>query len=128
MTASAELLQQVHGSTGGRLVSTQGRELPLRAVEVEADAGGGLARVVLRQTFSNPAAEPLQVAYRFPVPADGAVSGYAFRVGSRRVAGEVERREAARERFEQAVLEGRSAALIEAERANLPSPRAWMRS
>jgi len=96
MTASAALLQQVHGSTGGQLVSTQGLELPLRAVEIEADAGGGLARGVLRQTFSNPAAEPLQVAYRFPVPADGAVSGYAFRVGSRRVVGAVERREAAR--------------------------------
>src|SRR5262245_33514657 len=119
MTTSAALLQQVHGSTGGRLVSTQGLELPLRAVEVEAEAGGGLARVVLRQPFSNPAAEPLQVAYRFPLPADGAVSGYAFRVGTRRVVGEVDRREAARERFEQAVLEGRSAALIEAERANL---------
>src|SRR5262245_13050717 len=119
MTASAALLQQVHGSTGGRLVSTQGLHLPLRAVEVEADAGGGLARVVLRQTFANPAAEPLQVDYRFPVPADAAVSGYAFRVGGRRVVGEVDRREVARERFAQAVREGRSAALLEAERANL---------
>ncbi len=119
MTANAALSLRSHESTGGRLVSTEGQELPLRAVEIEAEAGGGLARVVLRQTFSNAAAEPLQVVYRFPLPADGAVSGYAFRIGDRRVVGEVERREAARERFEQAILEGRSAALIEAERANL---------
>jgi Ca-activated chloride channel family protein len=106
-------------SVGGRLVSTEGRELPLRAVEVEAEAGGGLARVMLRQTFANAAAEPLQVTYRFPLPADAAVSGYAFRIGARRVVGEVAPREAARERFEQAVLDGRSAALIEVERASL---------
>ena len=46
-------------SNGCRLVAADGRTLPLRAVDVLTDAGGGLARVRLRQIFANPYAEPL---------------------------------------------------------------------
>jgi Ca-activated chloride channel family protein len=75
--------------------------------------------VILSQRFENPHAETLAVTYRMPLPADGAVSGYAFRIGGRRIVGEVDRRAAARERFEQAVVEGRRAAIVEQERSSL---------
>jgi Ca-activated chloride channel family protein len=105
--------------TGGRLVSTTGRALPLLGSELRADAAGGLARVTLEQRFHNPYAEPLAVTYSLPLPADGAVSGFAFRIGDRRVVGEIDRRASARERFERALLEGRSAALLEQDRSSL---------
>jgi Ca-activated chloride channel family protein len=106
-------------ATGGRLVTPDGRVLPLRGVSVTAEAGGGLARVVLEQRFHNPYPEPLHVTYLLPLPVDGVVSGFAFRVGERRVVGEIDRRAAARERFEQALIEGRTAALAEQDRGNL---------
>jgi len=106
-------------STGGRLVTAEGRELPVRAVTLGAEAHAGLARVVLSQRFANPGAEPLAVTYQVPLPADAAVSGYAFTIGERRVVGAIDRRAAARERYEEALLEGRSAALLEQDRANL---------
>lgn len=104
---------------GGTLVSVEGRTLPLRAAAIAGEAEGGLARVVLRQTFANPHAEPLTVTYLFPLPADGAVAGYEFRIGERRVTGQVDRRQAARARYERALIEGRTAGLVDQERANL---------
>jgi Ca-activated chloride channel family protein len=116
-----QTIGQVSGQAGcgGTLVSVEGKTLPLRAAAVTGAAEGGLARVVLRQTFANPHAEPLTVTYLFPLPADGAVAGYEFRIGERTVKGQVDRRQAARERFEQALTEGRTAGLLDQERANL---------
>ncbi|HEX4994741.1 MAG TPA: VIT domain-containing protein [Methylomirabilota bacterium] len=54
-----------------------------------------------------------------PLPAEAAVSGYAFRIGARRIVGEVDRIAAARERFEEALLEGRTAGLLEQDRSSL---------
>ena len=106
-------------ASGGRLVETAGRPLPLLGAALRVEACGGLARVVLEQRFRNPHAEPLQVTYLLPLPVDGAVSGFGFRIGERRVVGEVDRRAAARERFEEAILEGRTATLLEQDRSSL---------
>lgn len=105
--------------SGGRLVASDGRTLPLKSVGLAADARGGLARVVLEQRFVNSYTETLRVSYLVPLPADAAVAAYTFRIGDRRITGEVDRIEAARERFETALLEGRSAALVEQARSNL---------
>ena len=75
---------------GGRLVATDGRALPLRGVTLRAEARGGLARVALHQRFANPHAEALRVTYLVPLPPDAALAGYAFRIGDRRIAGEVD--------------------------------------
>ena len=100
-------------SSGARLASPDGRLLPLRSAHVDVEARGGIARVILTQRFANPSDAPLNVQYTLPLPADGAVSGFAFTVGERRIVGEVDRKASARDRFEAAVLEGRTAALIE---------------
>jgi Ca-activated chloride channel family protein len=106
-------------SCGGRLVTADGRTLPLERAHLGAEARAGLCRVVVEQRWRNTYQEPLAVTYTLPLPADGAVSGFSFRVGDRRVVGEIDRRAAARERFEQAVLEGRTAALLEQDRSSL---------
>ncbi|MGV3619229.1 MAG: VIT domain-containing protein [Archangium sp.] len=106
-------------SSGGRLVCTDGRALPLIGASLHADARGGLVRVTLEQTFRNPHDEPLRVTYSLPLPADGAVSGFAFRIGDERVVGQVDAKHKARERFENAILEGRTAALLAQERSSL---------
>lgn len=106
-------------SSGGRLVSVDGRALPLIGASLAADAKGGLVRITLEQTFRNPHDEPLKVTYSLPLPADGAVSGFAFRIGEERVVGQVDAKRQARERFEQAILEGRTAAILDQERSSL---------
>ena len=106
-------------AAGGVMISTEGRALPLLGTSLRAQAQNGVARVVLEQRFRNVYDVPLQVTYSFPLPADGAVSGFAFRLGERRIVGEVDRQAAARERFEEAILEGKSAALLEQDRSSL---------
>src|SRR5262249_56128628 len=82
-------------------------------------AVGGYARLTLEQHFHNPYSEPLRVTYQFPLPVEAAVSGYSFRIGRRRVKGRVDRLSAAREYFEQALLEGRVAAVLDEDRSSL---------
>jgi Ca-activated chloride channel family protein len=106
-------------SCGGYLVATDGRALPLARAELTADARGGVARAVLVQVFRNVHPEPLQVTYQFPLPHGGAVSGFAFRLGGTRIVGEVDLLRKARERFEEAIVEGRTAALLEQQRTSV---------
>lgn len=106
-------------SSGGRLVTVDGRALPLVGASLAADAKGGLVRITLEQTFRNPHDEPLRVTYSLPLPADGAVSGFAFRIGEERVVGQVDAKQRARQRFEDAILEGRTAAILDQERSSL---------
>lgn len=106
-------------STGGRLVDTNGRQIPLRSCTLDVDARGGIARVMLRQTFLNDSPDPLQATYQFPLPAEAAVGGYSFTMKGRRVVGEIDRLESARKRFEDAILEGRTAGLVEQDRSSV---------
>jgi Ca-activated chloride channel family protein len=106
-------------STGAHMVAADGRPLPLLGVELRAHAEGGLARVTLRQQFQNPWDEPLRVRYLVPLPADAAVGGYCFELPSERIVGEIARKQDARERFERALVEGRSAALLEQRRSSV---------
>jgi Ca-activated chloride channel family protein len=108
-----------HASAGGRLVSVDGRLLPLQGIALRGEASGGLARIVLEQRFKNPYPDPLRVTYQLPLPHEAAVSGYAFQIGPRRIVGEVDRVSAARERFEQALIQGQTAGLLEQDRSSL---------
>ena len=105
--------------TGGELVSTQGLVLPLERTHLACQAQGGVARVTLEQRFRNPHDQPLLVTYKLPLPADGAVSGFSFRIGETRIVGEVDRRESARERFEHAIAAGQTAAILDQERSSV---------
>jgi Ca-activated chloride channel homolog len=115
-TASAE---PTPASSGGTMVAIDGRTLPLRSTTLRGRLRGGHGRVVLEQRFVNPHAEPLRVTYQVPLPSDGAVAGFRFRIGADDVVGEIERKDRARERFEQAIVEGRTAALLEQDRSSL---------
>jgi Ca-activated chloride channel family protein len=119
MTAREATTGMSDESSGGRLVSADGRTLPLLGVRLAARAGGGLARAIVEQRFRNPFDEPLRVSYLFPLPHGGAVSGFAFTVGGKRIVGEVDRRAAARERFEEALASGRAAGIVDQERGSL---------
>ncbi len=100
------------------LVSVDGRSYPLKSARVEARAEGGVAATTFRQTYGNPYQEPLEVLYILPLPASGAVTAYTIRLGERVIRGEVRRREEAREEYRKALLEGKTAALLEQQRAD----------
>jgi Ca-activated chloride channel family protein len=100
------------------LVAVDGKRFPLRSVELRAAAAAGWARTTLEQHYENPHAEPLEVEYLLPLPADGVVVAYSFRLGERAVTGRIEKREEARRRYANALVEGRTAGLLEQQRAD----------
>jgi len=104
---------------GAEMLTPDGRSLPFAGATLRIEAGAGLARVVLEQTFENPFPDTLRVTYKMPLPVDGAVSGYAFTIGSRTITGKVDRKESARARFEEAIVQGKTAALLEQDKADI---------
>jgi len=110
-------LPELEKTTTG-LVTVDGRTFPLKATRVQGRAQGGLATTRLVQEYDNPHTEPLEVIYTLPLPADGAVVSYTIRLGDRVITGHVEPREAAREQYQRALEEGRTAGLVEQERAD----------
>ncbi|MCB9698708.1 MAG: VWA domain-containing protein [Alphaproteobacteria bacterium] len=98
---------------------TPGVRLPLRQLSWSVEVSGPLALIELTQTFHNDADHPIDATYLFPVGPDAVVDGMWMRIGDRTVQSEVERRDRARERFEEARLLGRAAALTEQQRPNV---------
>jgi Ca-activated chloride channel family protein len=91
----------------------------LKHTEVDAEISGFLASVTVTQVFENPYAEPLEALYVFPLPEKAAVDAMELVIGQRVIRGVIQTREQARETYERARAEGKTAALLDQERPNL---------
>ena len=94
-------------------------ECPLKHTDVQADVSGFIARVKVTQTFHNPTKEKIEAVYVFPLPHEGAVDDMTMVIGERKIVGQIKRRAEARSIYEQALLAGQTAALLEQERPNI---------
>lgn len=87
--------------------------------EAQVTITGLLARVVLRQTFENVTDDWVEGMYVFPLPEGAAVNRMVMEIGERRILAEIREKQAAQRLYDQAVREGRRAALTRQERPNL---------
>jgi Ca-activated chloride channel family protein len=92
---------------------------PLRHTDVKARVSGMSAMYTVTQTFENPYDEPIDAVYVFPLGDEAAVTDYAIVIGERTIAGEIKRRDEARQVYEQARAAGHTAALLEQEKRNV---------
>jgi Ca-activated chloride channel family protein len=99
----------------GALCTERGH-LPLRALDVQARIDGLLVHVNVRQRFQNPFDVPLEATYIFPLPDRAAVTRFRMETGGRVIDGVLRERGEARRRYDQALREGRKAAITEEER------------
>ena len=106
---------------GGLYVQTADNQLvfPLKHTEVQAKIAGNVSRVEVTQTFENPFTEPLEAVYVFPLPDEAAVDDMEIKIGDRIIKGSIKKREEAKEIYEQAKQQGRTAGLLEQERDNI---------
>jgi Ca-activated chloride channel homolog len=102
----------------GALVTSRGN-LPLDAVDVRADIAGTSASVELTQGFRNPFDVPLEATYIFPLPDRAAVTAMRMECAGHVVEGMLKERSRAREDYDQAVAEGRRAAIAEEDRPDV---------
>jgi len=101
------------------MVVSQGEDLVLEHTSVVAEVQVGLAVVSVHQTFGNPHTEAIDATYIFPLPDEAAVRSMEITCGGRTIVGEIMTRDAARKTYEAARHEGRKAALLEQQRANV---------
>ena len=105
------------GSFGS--LSTASGILPLQSMTLQGHIVGLLYQLKLTQRFYNPYNQPLEATYIFPLPGRAAVSSFVMQTESRRVIGRLEERGEARRQYQQAISQGKQAALAEEERSEV---------
>jgi Ca-activated chloride channel family protein len=112
------------GATEGtlRAVAEDGKLLgdcPLKHTDVKAEISGFLARVRVRQEFENNFADKIEAVYVFPLSQNAAVDQMTMRIGERTIAGRIMKKEEAKQVYETAKTEGKTAALLDQNRPNI---------
>ena len=87
--------------------------------DVHITVSGLAARTTLRQTFRNDSADWVEGVYVFPLPDGAAVDQLRMTIGDRVIEGEIREKQAAKKAYEQAKQAGKTASLVEQQRANL---------
>jgi Ca-activated chloride channel family protein len=101
------------------LATSGGQQFPLKRTDVRAEVTGSVISATVEQTFTNPNRQRIEAVYVFPLPHGAAVDDMEMRIGSRVVRAEIRKRAEARAAYDNAVREGRHAALLEQERPNV---------
>jgi Ca-activated chloride channel homolog len=93
--------------------------LPLAEVDISAAVLDSIASVTVTQKFANKLSEPIEAVYIFPLSGSSCVSACELIIGDRVINAVVKERGAARVEYQEALQEGRRAALVEQERDNV---------
>src|SRR5215216_3261103 len=93
--------------------------LPLKDTRVEIAVSGVIADVLVLQTYRNEGTRPIHASYVFPASTRAAVYAMRMRIGDQVVVAKIKEREAAKQEFEAAKKEGKSASLLEQHRPNV---------
>lgn len=96
-----------------------GAAVPLQGVQIEVNAVGVATTVVVSQRYRNTERVPVEAVYTFPLPESAAVCGFSAQIGERRIVGEVLEREAAFDKYDDAMAGGHGAFLLDQDRPNI---------
>ena len=94
-------------------------QLPLKDTSVEINVSGVIADVRVVQLYANEGTRPINATYVFPASTRAAVYGMRMRIGDEVIVAKIKEREKAKEEFETAKQEGKSASLLEQSRPNV---------
>ena len=94
-------------------------QLPLKSTSAEVDIAGVIADVRVTQVYKNEGKVPLEAIYVFPGSTRAAVYGMKMTIGERTLIAKIQEREKARQDYEKARDEGKSASLLEQQRPNV---------
>ena len=101
------------------LVTTRNKPVPLLGVEVKGTLVGRGARMTIRQRFQNIEKKTIEAIYKFPLPESAAIAGFKVWAGDRLIQGTVEERDEAFEKYDDALMQGDGAYLMDQDRPNI---------
>src|SRR5499433_293964 len=93
--------------------------LPLKDTKVEISISGVIADVKVVQTYRNEGSRPINASYVFPASTRAAVYSMRMQIGDEIIVAKIKEREQAKQDFEKAKEEGKSASLLEQQRPNV---------
>ena len=94
-------------------------EAPQLDSDVRINVSGMIARVAVRQRFTNPSDSWQEGIYVFPLPEKSAVDRLVMTVGGRTITGEILEKEQAKRAYDAAAAAGQRASLLSSERPNV---------
>ena len=103
----------------GLFIGDDARTVPLTSVQVEASIAGRCARVTLTQRYQGLEDSAVEAVYTFPLDEGAAVCGFEALIGQRRIKGVLDDKARAFDAYDDALAEGRLAALLEQKRPNV---------
>lgn len=93
--------------------------LPLKDTRVQISVSGVIADVKVLQTYRNEGSRPINARYVFPASTRAAVYAMRMRIGDQVIVAKIKEREKAKQEFDKAKQEGKSASLLEQNRPNV---------
>lgn len=87
--------------------------VPLRGVGVEIELSGMFAHTRIAQRYRNESDETIEVIYAFPVPTEGLLLGMEIDISGKKLNGIVQAKNQARNTYENAVVAGNGAFLLQ---------------
>lgn len=93
--------------------------LALKDTRVDIAVSGVIADVKVVQTYRNEGSRPINASYVFPASTRAAVYAMRMRIGDQVIVAKIKEREAAKQEFDTAKKEGKSASLLEQDRPNV---------
>jgi Ca-activated chloride channel family protein len=93
--------------------------LPLKDTRVEINVSGIIADVTVWQTYRNEGSRPINARYVFPASTRAAVYAMRMQIGNQIIVAKIKEREKAKQEFDKAKQEGKSASLLEQDRPNV---------
>lgn len=97
----------------GLVSSDKKTVLPLKNVSVQAKVKGYLVGISSTLSYSNDTSNPLEVSFRFPLEESFAVVALEAIIDGRKIKGEVQEKEKAKDMYDDAIASGLSAAYAE---------------
>ena len=92
---------------------------PLKETNVAVNINGVIAEVYVTQTYANEGTQPIHARYVFPASTRASVHGMKMTIGEQVVIAKIKERQTAKQEFEKAKTEGKSASLLEQQRPNV---------
>ncbi len=94
-------------------------QLPLKSTSAKVNIAGVIADVKVTQVYKNEGKNALEAIYIFPASTRAAVYAMKMTIGERVINAKIKKRDEARQEYEQAKQQGKSASLLEQQRPNV---------
>jgi Ca-activated chloride channel family protein len=94
-------------------------QFPLKETAVDVNINGTIADIYMTQTYANNGTVPINARYVFPASTRVSVHGMKMQIGDNLIIAKIKEKEEAKQEFEQAKEEGKSASLLEQQRPNV---------